>query len=370
MARKFLYFIAFCIVVFIAGRLALGFFPDQLTRMAFLPRGQYEAQPPLPPGRYAGNDLWFARPGLDGDVAHWAPKGAPATAPAVRAAVFFVHPTSYLAKAHWNGPVDDRESRERAEMLIRGLASPFAGAAGLWIPRYRQAAFGAFLTDAPASGQALALAYGDVAQAFDAFVAAVPADQPIVLAGHSQGSFLLRRLIAEKIAGQPLARRIAAAYLIGWPISVAHDLPKMGLPACAAPAQPGCVVSWLSYGEPADPAMMVDAYARHKGLDGAALGGSAFLCSNPLSGGIGGSVPASRNPGTLVPDLKMQHGTLTPGLAGATCRADGILSLGGEPELGPVVLPGNNYHVYDIPLFWTSLREDYARRVAAWQAWE
>ena len=42
--------------------------------------------------------------------------------------------------------------------------------------------------------------------------------------------------------------------------------------------------------------------------------------------------------------------------------------LGGEPQLGPYVLPGNNYHVYDYPLFWANLRADAERRVAAFLA--
>jgi hypothetical protein len=33
--------------------------------------------------------------------------------------------------------------------------------------------------------------------------------------------------------------------------------------------------------------------------------------------------------------------------------------------MGPYVLPGNNYHLYDITLFWSNLRADFARRVAA-----
>ncbi len=36
----------------------------------------------------------------------------------------------------------------------------------------------------------------------------------------------------------------------------------------------------------------------------------------------------------------------------ARCDERGLLLIGDPPELGPYVLPGNNYHVYDIPLFW------------------
>ena len=44
----------------------------------------------------------------------------------------------------------------------------------------------------------------------------------------------------------------------------------------------------------------------------------------------------------------------------------GILLIGDPPELGPYVLPGNNYHVYDLPLFWANTKADVNRRVDAW----
>jgi hypothetical protein len=42
--------------------------------------------------------------------------------------------------------------------------------------------------------------------------------------------------------------------------------------------------------------------------------------------------------------------------------------IGPAPQMGPFVAPGNNYHVYDIPLFWANLRADVAARVGAWHA--
>ena len=57
----------------------------------------------------------------------------------------------------------------------------------------------------------------------------------------------------------------------------------------------------------------------------------------------------------------------------AACAFDlwgerGLLLIGNSPDLGPYVLPGNNYHVYDIPLFWENLRLDVARRMRTWAA--
>ena len=53
------------------------------------------------------------------------------------------------------------------------MASPFNRAAEIWAPKYRQATFGAFLTDDPQATQAIDAAYADVSQAFDFFLAHV-----------------------------------------------------------------------------------------------------------------------------------------------------------------------------------------------------
>ncbi|WP_088311553.1 DUF3089 domain-containing protein [Novosphingobium sp. B 225] len=367
MARKFLYLVAILIALFVAAGLVFQLAPDKVMRLAFVPSKPFAAPLALPANRYADQKLWFARPGLASDPLHWEPKGAKPAAP-VKAAVFFIHPTSYLARADWNAPLDDGESQDRARLFLRGLASPLGNAVQVWAPRYRQAAFGAFFTDGPEGKQALDAAYADVLAAFDQFLAEAPADLPIVLAGHSQGGFHLRRLLAERVADQPIARRIAAVYAVGWPVSAEHDLPRMGLPACTAPDQSGCVASWLSYGEPYDAAQMAGAMARYQGLDGQSLKGGRFLCWNPLTGTLDTNAPASANLGTLVPTSDLKDGEIKPGYTPAGCRKDGTLSLGGTPKMGPYVLPGNNYHVYDMPLFWENLRADYARRVAAWQS--
>ena len=48
------------------------------------------------------------------------------------------------------------------------------------------------------------------------------------------------------------------------------------------------------------------------------------------------------------------------------CDARGFLLIGeNPPELGPYVLPGNNYHVFDYALFWANARADAERRIAA-----
>ncbi|MFM6831771.1 MAG: DUF3089 domain-containing protein, partial [Novosphingobium sp.] len=339
MARKFLYFIVVLVVLVIAALLVLRIWSRELTNFAFVPRTAFEQLDPQPTGAYASRKMWLSRPDFgSGDPAQWAPAGlADADKPGKgKAVVFFIHPTSYLAREYWNAPIDEADSARRAEFFVRGMASAFNGQAQVWAPRYRQAAFGAFLTDKVEGQQALDAAYIDVRQAFDTFLAATPKDAPIILAGHSQGALHLMHLLKDRVAGTPLAARIVAAYPIGWPISVNHDLPAMGLPACDAPTQSGCVMTWASFAEPADPEILIDAYRSRPGLDGQRKGAEAVLCTNPLTGRIGGSAPASANLGTLRPSEDLTDGTLIVGAVPARCDGKtGLLMIGDAPDLGP-----------------------------------
>lgn len=365
MARKFLYVVAALIVLVIAAAFVYRIWGMQLIRLALVPGETFRVQAAIPSRDYDDARLWVARPDIRGNPAQWTPAGY-APSPHGEAAVFFIHPTSYIRRDHWNGPFDDAETNARTDILVRGQASAFNGVSEIWAPRYRQATFGAFLTSAADADRALKLAYGDVAAAFDAFLREVGPDRPIILAGHSQGAVHLLRLLRERVAGKPLAGRIVAAYAVGWPISRTTDLPALGLPECTAAGQAGCILSWESFAEPADPSLVTDIYDRTTGFDGQLRRGTPIVCTNPITGTADAAAPPAANLGTLFPSLDLSSATIAAGKVGARCGPRGFLLIGDPPGLGPYVLPGNNYHVYDIPLFWADVRTDAARRLAAW----
>ena len=367
LARRFLWVVAGLTVLVLAAALVYRLFGTELIRLTLVPTAAFEGGPPAAPSGYGDKGRWIARPDMPASPASWLPAGIRREGPA-RASVFFIHPTSYLKSSHWNAPLDDAESQWRAKLFVQSQASVFNGVAEVWAPKYRQATFGAFLTTKAEAQKALDFAYADVAAAFDQFLREAPADRPILLAGHSQGSLHLMRLLAERIAGRAEAKRVAAAYVIGWPISIPADLPSLGLPACERRAQARCLVGWQSFAEPADPEMITDVYDHSAGRTGIRRAGSPMLCTNPLTGARGGEAPASANLGTLVPNAELTEGRLqVPGVP-ARCDVRGFLLIGRDaPDLGPYVLPGNNYHVYDYALFWSNLRADAAARVAAWE---
>lgn len=377
MVRKFLNIIAVLTFLVIAAGFALYIWWDRAADFAFVPSGEFVEQEALADNAYQDPAMWFSRPGIGvDDPARWQPalRQEDGTKPAVPVekpgdfAVFFVHPTSYLDRSNWNAPLEHAESQRIARLYVRGMASPFNQASEIWAPRYRQATFGAFLTNEPEGQQAIDAAYRDVQQAFAYFLSSIEPDTPIVLAGHSQGALHLLRLLRDEVAASEVAPRVAAVYAIGWPISVEHDLPTLGLPACAAAAQAGCIMSWSSFAEPADPRRLLTSYGESRAANGELRGDTPILCTNPLTGTVGGAAEAEANLGTLIPDAEYTTGELVPGAVPARCNRRGLLLIGDPPEVGDAVLPGNNYHVYDIPLFWRNLQRDVAKRVEAWQA--
>lgn len=359
MARKFLYFFAGLIVLVIAGGFALNIYQDELTEIAFVPNTAFEQQAALETNIYDNGNMWFAGPGTaKNDPTRFRPVGAPVDEGQGPAAIFFIHPTSFISRAQWNMPLNDPETDQRTQIFLRGLASPFSSAGRVWAPKYRQATVGAFLTEKPAGKEALDGAYQDILLAFDHFVKKQQGDRPIILAGHSQGARHLMHLLRDRVAGKPLAKKIAAAYIIGWPISAAHDLPALGLPLCRDPEQTGCIITYQSFSEPADYDRVLAAYAAIPGLDGAPRGDTPIACTNPLTGGLDEGAEALANLGTLKPNLDNSAAELIEKAVPARCDENGFLLIGDPPEIGNLVFPGGNYHVYDIPLFWANLRFD------------
>lgn len=366
--RRFLYIVAVLIVLALAATFAYRIWGAELLRQAMVPGGRFESQAELPANSYARPDMWLARPDKAGNPALWTPKGIkPAAKP--EAAVFFIHPTSYLNRAKWNAPLDDKEANDRANLFLRGQASAFNGAGAIWAPRYRQATFGAFLTSKTEAAQALDLAYRDVTAAFDQFLKEA-GDRPIILAGHSQGALHLTRLLRDRVAGKPLTTRIVAAYVVGWPVSKTADLPALGLPECTAADQSGCILSWQSFAEPADPSLILDTFDASSGFTGAPRKGTAMVCTNPVTGTPAPPTATATEIGNLVPAADFSSATLAKSTTTLRCDGRGILLLGTVPEGvgGQYVLPGNNYHVFDYALFWANVRADAERRLAAHRA--
>lgn len=365
--RRFLWTIAILVMLLLVAALLYRLFAPTFLRWAFIPPTSFAESPQDPAPAYQKPENW-----LDPKPARWAPTGY-AAAPKPAVAVFYVTPSAYFLRDRWNMRVQDPNAAPYLTRFLQTQVSIFNGIGEIWAPRYRQAAFGAFLTapSDPNAQAALALAESDVLKAFDAFLAAQPQERPILLVGHSQGSRHLMAVLAKRIAGTEVQKRVVAAYLVGWPISLRADLPALGLLACAKGAQSGCILSWQSFAQPAEPDMLLQSFDASTGLTGAARAGTHMLCTNPLTGGDSAAATPSQNFGTLLPKNAATKSDyiLERGLVGARCADRGLLLIDAQPEgLDQYILPGNNFHVYDYALFWANIRIDAEQRLNAWAA--
>ena len=305
---------------------------------------------------YTDLAAWTAHPDRPG-LAAATPDGLDAVEPArAPAAVFYVHPTTYVGFA-WNASVDDAALNAQTDELATKIqASAFNGCCAIYGPRYRQANGQAFVVGGADADAAIDVAYQDVRAAFHAFrEREAAADRPFLLASHSQGTILARRLLVDEILGTPLAALLVAAYLIGGPVD---GDPGNGLEVCDAPTATRCLVAWNARGPGYRPTP----------FEFASAGGRA--CVNPLTWRRAGEAPASANPGAVF--LHAGDGRVLPGFASARCR-DGalIVELTDAPPrdvmsriLDRAMGPGN-FHPIEFQLFYMAIRANASARIAS-----
>jgi hypothetical protein len=369
-ARRFLIAIFFLTLLAVAAAFAIFQWGGGVLIEQAVPQGHFQAPAGETAPDYSKPDSWVSNSELPptnrDDPAQWLPNGVTQNALG-DASIFYIHPTTYLSRDRWNAPLHAGGDTEfRTSLFVKSQASAFNLAGTVWAPRYRQASYGTFLLSTNDARQALDLAYRDVKSAFAEFLKQAPRSGGIILAGHSQGALHLERLLREEVAGKPIAKRIIAAYVVGWPISERADLPLMGLRACQRAKQTGCLLSWMTFAQPANPDMIFAGWEKSAGLTGSPRNRADVLCTNPLTGTRNGAAGPQVNPGTLVPSADFNAANLLPSRVGARCEGGLLLIDGDVPPLGPYVLPGNNYHVYDYALFWGAIRKDATRRLAAW----
>lgn len=352
------------LVLVLAVALVVVFF-NSIVRWSMTPKGAFDPQAAPAAPNYEEASAWTALPGRV-PVAEVALPSSPAVAAeAAPADVFYVHPTTYVG-GKWNGAVDDPTLNAATDRVATRLqASAFNACCAVYGPRYRQANGTAFTRPSDESDRALELAYHDVATAFRYFMERYSRGRPFILASHSQGSVLLRRLLREEIAGRPAASKLVAAYLIGVPVYL-DQLAAMGLPYCTSAEQTGCVIGWNARGPAFRPGGDFEYRER-----GAAFETSARLCVNPLTWKTDSAeADAALNEGALF--WEESPPSLRTGFASAKCQG-GVLvvsQIGKAPRDLPSrlldrALGAGNYHPIEYQTYYMNLRKNAQARVAA-----
>lgn len=366
--KKFLILVALVLALPVALLWQKG--PIGVMYMLGAPDHDFDPALAVPAPDYNDRENWAALPDMR-DLSDRMPDGVNAD-PDSGVDVFFIHPTGYLNGDGWNSPMDpDSGTEENTKWMLANQAAAYNGAGPVYAPRYREAnLFYFFGPDPWPMKDALDLAYGDVARAFQHFLDQHSKGRPFVIAAHSQGSFIGTRLIRDFIDNKPLQSRFVAGYLIGAP-AVNQDWKASleSVQVCQQANDTGCVLHWAAWNKE----MTADARWRDANM----------ICVNPLTwtenGGLadkslhqGGVAPVGEfNPLFFGEDAAQNIvfddlAAPLPRYTGAECR-DGVLYVDDQSE-GPfsgLEMGPGNYHGIDYPLFHMDIRRNLDQRIRA-----
>ena len=221
----------------------------------------------------------------------------PARPPAIDC--FYVYPTvSDQKTGNANLHIDPEERSVALYQVAR-----YSQYCRVYAPMYRQVTLAGIGTGAkPTTKPNPAVAYTDVANAFETYLHRYNRGRGFVLVGHSQGSFVLRPLIANLVDSKPAVRKLmVSAILLGGNVVVPEGKRVGGdfkhTPACRSTVQLGCVIAFSTFDQPPP----VDSF-----FGRAPRAGEQILCTNPaaLGGGSGILNPIAPSapfaPGTLI----------------------------------------------------------------------
>ena len=355
------------------------------------------------PNDYGLAQNWLCRPDqrdactIARDITAIAPDGTLTvtkfeTAKAPEADCFYVYPTVSFDETGNSDMVANEEERK----VIEAQFARFGSQCRTFAPLYRQVtltALRALMTGQPIMADR-ELNYSDVRDAWNHYLANDNDGRPFVIIGHSQGTGLLKRLLAEEIDGKPVAKQMLSAMLIGSNILVAKGKTVGGdfksTPLCQKAEQSGCVVTYVSFRETAPP----PANSRFGKTDQAAM---EVACTNPAALG-GGSAPLrnafaasrswemARDTGPWVKDANISTGYIAlPGLLSARCMnengasylsvsVDGVADdprtddIPGDVVVGGMILQDWGLHLIDVSVAYDDLVALVPQQLKAWKA--
>ncbi len=178
----------------------------------------------------------------------------PSRAPSAKRPVdcFYVYPT---VSNELTSTASLRKSPEVVS-IAKFQAAGFSRECRMYAPVYRQSTLAGLVLGQLGLPRQRGPGYGDVVRAWREYLAEDNHGRGFVLIGHSQGSFVLRQLIADEIEPRRKVRdRLVGALLFGGNVEVPEHKLVGGdfdhIPLCSRKGQAGCVVAYSSYA--ADP---------------------------------------------------------------------------------------------------------------------
>lgn len=269
--------------------------------------------------------------------------------------VFFVAPTAGHDDS-FNMKMDDEDykaSFKGATTMEMGIYDTMAD---FYAPYYRQISLECYLLPIEEQEQYLQIAYEDVEEAFDYYINNLNNGRPYILAGFSQGSDMIRRLLEHyENAGE----NMIAAYAIGWNFPADEIAKCQAIRMAQGECDTGVVVSFCSEApDYNNPGTIVP---------------TTTIGINPLNWKTDGT-PATKeeNLGACFTNYSGVILNEVPELCGAYLDVEnrGTLKVTGvtpaDYPAGLKFLEDGNYHLYDYQFFYRNLQQNVEKRINAY----
>ena len=277
---------------------------------------------------------------------------------------FYVYPTEYSDDsegASMFADVNDKSLREAWENVYQMQATAYEESANVFAPYYRQVnmASAIKLPREELNATFASTPKEDVFAALDYYFENLNGGRPFILASHSQGSIMQSLVLAEYMKKHPeYLKRMIAAYVIGYSITEDYLKANPHLKFAEGADDTGVIISYNTEGAGNENNIVV--------LPGA-------ISINPINWKRDETyASAEENLGGYIYNEKTGKLEIVPNAADAQINLQrGVIITTTkvmEPMPGPVPFGMASFHSGDYALYYNNIKDNVAKRIAAYQA--
>ena len=282
---------------------------------------------------------------------------------------FYIYSTMYMG-ANEGDPdyatLDNREMLDGLKIEHAIKSSAFEEATNLFIPLYRQAGMKVAGESWKKTGhidEAVAgTPYTDITAALDYYFENYNEGRPFIIAGHSQGSAILRFVLKDYFKTHPdRYERMVAAYVIGYSITKDDLEANPHMKFATGETDTGVIISWHAEGPKNVEANAPSAVLLPNGISINPLNWSRDEAYAPASMNLGSIVLDEKAGTTEIRDIE---GDAQVNLARGTV----ITNAKAEPNEMVEFAGPQSYHQDDYSIFYNNIKANVAKRIAAYKA--
>ena len=288
---------------------------------------------------------------------------------------FFIYPTEYLGLNEGDpnhATLDNAEMRQGLPGIYLTQANVYEDTTNVFMPYYRQASIryaeevnkqtGSI--DAAISG----IPYEDITGALDYYFDNFNGGRPFILASHSQGSAIAKLVLKKYFKEHPdRYARMVAAYVIGYAVTSDELAANPHMKFATGESDTGVIISWNTEGPKNVEANVPTAVLLPNAIS-----------INPINWKRDDTyAPASENLGSLVPnmeELRLEIADVGADAQVIPSRGVVMTHAAMEPipdelvEIFTAAFGPDGRHETDYSLYYNNLKDNVAKRVAAYLA--